>query len=178
MPITEFESLPGHGRLWVFPASRALSDEHAARLLGAVDDFLAQWSAHGAPLQAGRRLVEGRFLLVGVDVDAEAPSGCSIDALVNRLQTLGAEMGITLTDHAPVWYRDSEGIHTVTRGEFRELVREGVVSASTHVFDTSLTRVDQAMGGLEKPASETWHRRAFFKDTSPAESVAAAHEDS
>ena len=82
MPRVPFEVLPAHGRLWVFPASRTLTDVEARACLEAVDEFLASWAAHGVLLKAGRELREGRFLLVGVDVDAEAPSGCSIDAFV------------------------------------------------------------------------------------------------
>lgn len=89
MPRVPFEELPDHGRLWVFPATRELSEAEADACLGAVDDFLSTWSAHGAALRSGRELRDQRFLLVGVDVDAEAPSGCSIDALVNRLRALG-----------------------------------------------------------------------------------------
>jgi len=164
MPRVPFEELPDHGRLWVFPATRDLSEEEAARCLDAVDDFLAGWSAHGAPLRSGRELREGRFLLVGVDVDAEAPSGCSIDALVNRLRGLGAELGVGLIDHAPVWFRGAVGVSAATRAEFRSLAAEGKVPPDVAVFDTTLTSLRQLReGALERPATETWHGRAFFK---------------
>jgi len=164
MPRVPFEELPDHGRLWVFPASRDLADEEAQAFLGAVDDFLATWSAHGAPLRSGRKLLERRFLLVGVDVDAEAPSGCSIDALVNRLRALGAEHGVTLIDHAPVWFRTPEGaVRSASRKDFREMAERGSVGPSALVFDTSLASVGQERaGGLERPAVQTWHGRTFF----------------
>ena len=137
--------------------------------MAVVDGFLEQWAAHGHPLLSGRELREGRFLLVGVDIDAEAPSGCSIDALMGRLRDLGAEMGATIIDHAPVWYRDGDDVRTVSRADFRALAGEGSVGPGTRVFDTSLTRVEQARGGeLERPASETWHGRAFFRDRTTA----------
>ena len=164
MPRVPFEELPDHGRLWVFPAGRGLTETEAEAVLGTVDAFLASWSAHGAPLRSGRELVDRRFLLVGVDVDAEAPSGCSIDALVNRLRALGADLGLSLIDHAPVWFRaDSGDVRTSSRKEFRVLAGEGAVSPSVSVFDTSLTRIGQARaGGLERPAAQTWHGKAFF----------------
>jgi hypothetical protein len=164
MPRVPFEELPDRGRLWVFPASRDLTQAETEALLGAVDDFLAAWSAHGAPLRSARELVERRFLLVGVDVDAEAPSGCSIDALVNRLRALGTELDVSLIDHAPVWFRTDDGdVRTVSRRDFRALAGEGAVGPSLVVFDTSLTQVGQRrQGGLERPASETWHAKAFF----------------
>jgi len=164
MPRVPFEELPDHGRLWVFPASRDLADAEAEAFLGAVDDFLAAWSAHGAPLRSGRKIQERRFLLVGVDVDAEAPSGCSIDALVNRLRALGGELDVTLVDHSPVWYRAADGdVRAVSRKDFRALTEEGSVGPHVLVFDTSLTKVGQERAGeLERPAVESWHGKAFF----------------
>ncbi|HUF76732.1 MAG TPA: hypothetical protein VMM35_10670 [Longimicrobiales bacterium] len=164
MPRVPFEELPEHGRLWVFPASRDLADAEADAFLAAVDDFLASWSAHGAPLRSGRKLLERRFLLVGVDVDAEAPSGCSIDALVNRLRALGGELDVTLIDHAPVWYRADDGdVRAVSRKGFRALAEEGSLGPDVVVFDTSLTKVGQERAGeLERSAAESWHGKAFF----------------
>lgn len=164
MPRVSFDELPDHGRLWVFPASRDLTDAEGEVLLAAVDEFLASWSAHGAPLRSARRLVEQRFLLVGVDVDAEAPSGCSIDALVNRLRALGTQLELSLIDHAPVWYRpDARVVRTTSRKDFRALVERGAVGPDVLVFDTSLTRIGQEReGALERPASRTWHAKAFF----------------
>lgn len=165
MPRVDFEQLPDYGRLWVFPATRDLSDVEAASCLEAVDDFLAEWAAHGVPLLSGRELRDRRFLLIGVDVDAEAPSGCSIDALVNRLRALGSELGVGLIDHALVWFREGDAVRAVPRPEFREMAERGSVQPTTRVFDTTLTSLGQLRdGGLERPASDTWHGRAFFKE--------------
>ena len=165
MPRVSFADLPDHGRLWVFPINRDLDESETERCLNVVDGFLAQWAAHGTPLRSARDFRDSRFLLIGVDVDAEAPSGCSIDALVNQLKGLGDTMGITFIDHAPVWFRDDNDIQTRSRSEFRTLAASGGVTRSTHVFDTSLVRIGQARSGeLERPASETWHGRAFFKE--------------
>ena len=166
MPRIPFEQLPEHGRLWVFPLSRNLSDDERTTVLGEVDAFLAQWAAHGAPLRSGRELREDRFLLVGVDEDAEAPSGCSIDALVNRLRAIGRELDVSFIDHAPVWFRGKGGVRTVSRPGFKKLAADGTVSRETHVFDTSLTRLSDLRAGVfERPASETWHGRTFFRES-------------
>ncbi len=84
---------------------------------------------------------------------------------MNRLRALGSEIGVPLIDHAPVWYRAEGEVRVASRREFKELVAEGAVGPEVRVFDTSLTRVDQARGGLlERPAAGSWHGRAFFKD--------------
>jgi len=166
MPRIDFDALPDHGRVWVFPSSRPLTAEEESRLLGEVDAFLDDWAAHGAPLRSAREMRSETFLLVGVDEDASAPSGCSIDALVNRLEALGEELGIRLVDHAPVWYRSGGDVRAVSRPEFRALAREGAVDDETVVFDTTLTRLTELRAtGLERPARDSWHGKAFFRKT-------------
>ena len=109
-------------------------------------------------------MVDDHFLLVGVDEDASQPSGCSIDALVNRLEALAKSMGMALVDHAPVWYRDGDAIRAVSREEFRALAGSGEVGPETPVFDTTLTRISALRAtGLERPARESWHGKAFFR---------------
>ena len=160
-----FEELPDHGRLWVFPCSRALSSREAETFIDTVHSFLDDWKAHGVPLRCSGELRDGQFLVVGVDVDSELPSGCSIDALVNQLRTLGSGVGISLIDHTPVWYREGTDIRSVSRSQFRALAEAGTVTLATKVFDTSLTRIhDLRAGDLERPASAMWHGRVFFRD--------------
>jgi len=169
MPRIAFDALPDHGRVWVFPASRRLDEEESARLLREVDAFLEGWGAHGTPLRSGRELREGTFLLVGVDEDESTPTGCSIDALVNRLDALGAELGVRLIEHAPVWYREGDAVRVASRTEFRALAREGAVGPDTRVFDTTLTRLSALRAdGLERAARDAWHGKAFFRDRTPA----------
>lgn len=164
MPRIDFDALPDNGRLWVFPTNRALDEAEGQRTIEVVDDFLDGWAAHGLPLRSGRELRLGHFLLVGVDSDAEAPSGCSIDALVNRLRALGEEIGVRYIDHSLVWYREGTAVRTATRPDFRRLAESDDVSLETRVFDTSLTRISQLRRGeFEKPAGASWHARVFFR---------------
>jgi hypothetical protein len=141
-----------------------LTDQETSTCEVVIDDFLAQWVAHGVPLRSAGEIRDQRFVLIGVDVDAEAPSGCSIDALVNNLRALGDELSVTFIDHSPVLYRDGEVIRSASRKEFRALAADGSISLETRVFDTSLTTVAQERDQqLERPAVDTWHGAAFFK---------------
>src|SRR4051812_43908654 len=96
MPRVPFDSLPSDARVWVFGAASELTPTASDRLLGAVDDFLAQWNAHGSPLASGRELRDNRFLAIGVDQSTEGASGCSIDGLFRTLARLEPELGTSL----------------------------------------------------------------------------------
>lgn len=158
MPLVEFSEMPDHARLWVFPGTRKLEDAQSQELLSAVDGFLAQWSAHGAPLVVAREWRHGRFLLVAVDESATGVSGCSIDGLVRHLRELERRFDLRLTDHAPVWYRDNGTISMSSRAEFAAMARVGAVGPETPVFDNSVTTVGAVgLGRWELPARDSWH---------------------
>jgi hypothetical protein len=163
MPRIPFEQLPNDARLWIFAAERALDDEEQRRVLSETDAFISEWTAHGVPLIAGRDLRYNQFVLVGVDERAAGVSGCSIDALVRRMQRLGDALGVELVNNSPVLYREGDAIHRVSRDRFSELATAGTVSPNTRVFDNTLSRVgDLHSGKWEVKAVDSWHGRAFF----------------
>jgi len=163
MPRIPFEQLPPDARLWIFAAERPLAAEERDRVLGETDAFINQWMAHGVPLMAGRDLRHGQFVLVGVDERAAGVSGCSIDALVRRMQQLETILGLELINNGPVLYREGEAVVRVSRERFAELAASGTVSPTTRVFDNTLTRVGDLLAGKwEVKAADSWHARAFF----------------
>jgi hypothetical protein len=93
MPLVPFEGLPDSSRTWVFAADQNLSRSQAGQLLNAVDEFLAQWKAHGDPLTVGRNWRDDRFLTVAVDQSSAGASGCSIDGLFRTLKAIEGRVG-------------------------------------------------------------------------------------
>lgn len=154
MPRIELSSLPDEAQTWVFGISPALDDQKSSHLLRAVDHFLADWAAHGQPIHAGRDLIEGSFLVIAVDKQAET-SGCSIDRMFGTLRELEARLDVTILDSARVFFRHGDGRpDALSRSEFR-----ANADMHTHVFDTTVSRLGAVRSGSwEKTAGESWHR--------------------
>jgi hypothetical protein len=166
VPRIPFDELPPDARLWIFAASRPLTEDERGRILAETDAFIDHWTAHGVPLSAARELRHGQFVLVGVNERAAGASGCSIDALVRRMGQLQSTLGVELTDNAPVLFRSGEAIERVPRERFAELAEQGEVGPDTIVFDNTVERVaDVRSGRWETRAADAWHARAFFNNS-------------
>jgi hypothetical protein len=161
MPIVPFESLPDDARVWVFASDQPLSGAVADTLLASVDQFLSEWKAHGVPLQCARDWRDDRFLAIGVDVNAENASGCSIDGLFRTLQLLERSIGSRLVGGGRVFYRARSGIEAASREEFVERVKRGDVRRDTPVFDTSITAAEAWRTRFEQPAERSWTAALF-----------------
>lgn len=156
MPIVDFNALPDSARIWVFGADRPVQGAAADTLLAAVDNFLAQWKAHGLPLFCARDWREDRFLVIGVDVTAEAASGCSVDGLFRTLQELERSVGARMVGGGRIFYRTGVGTDAASRDEFARLAEQGAITADTPVFDTTVTRMSDLRAKWEQPAARTW----------------------
>ena len=164
MPPVLFNNLPDDARVWVFGAVQPVVGRDAERLIDAVETFVHGWVAHGEPVVGSCDWRYDHFLIVAADERATGVSGCSIDSLFRTLKALEAEIGASLLDSSPVWYRDSGGhVNAVSRREFRELIEADEVDGATIVFDNTVNTVGQIRHGeRERPLSESWHARAFI----------------
>ena len=154
MPRIELSQLPNESRAWIFGISPSLTESQQARLLAAVDVFLHDWAAHGHPIHAARDVIEGTFLLVAVDKEAET-SGCSIDRMFGTLRHLERELGVSILDSTRLFFRHGDGRpDSMTRADFRERA-----DAHTTVFDTTAETLGAIRSGeWERRAADSWHR--------------------
>lgn len=161
MSLIPFEEMPDDARLWVFGTDRAPGPDEARLLSHRTRAYLESWTAHDRALDAAFQLREGRFLLIAVDETAAPASGCSIDALTRHLRGMEEELGISILDATPVWYRDAEGAPVrVSREAFRDAAARGDISLDTPVLDITVDRVDDIRTGRwERPAGRSWHAR-------------------
>lgn len=159
MSLVDFEELPDSARLWVFGSDRSPSPTETAHLLGRMESFLEEWTAHDRRLRAGFDWREHRFLLIGLDEGHGAASGCSIDALHAQLRELEEELGTTMLDGGRVWLEDSRGrIRSLERSVFERAAEDGEVGPETPVYDLTVDRVsDVREGRWHRPAAESWH---------------------
>lgn len=159
MPITSFSELPDDARVWVFAASDRVTGDRAAQLLTAVDEWLAEWKAHGEPLTSAREWRDDRFLVIGVDQSTAGASGCSIDALFRILQSFQRQLGTSLVGGGRVFYRNHAGeVESATRTSFSGRAAAGDVGADTMVYDTSLTTAASYRNRFMLRAGDAWHR--------------------
>lgn len=157
MPVVPFESLPDSSRVWVFGSDTPLSEGGTTGLLAGVDEYLAHWKAHGAPLTVAREWRDGRFLVVAVDQTTAGATGCSIDGLFRVLQGLERAVGANLVGGGRVYYRDTHAaVQSVARDAVAELVANGTISKDTVVFDASITDLGTFRAWFERRAKETW----------------------
>ena len=160
--LTQFQDLPKTSRVWVYQSDRKFTEEELPRLQQELIDFLEQWTAHGANLNAGFEIKYERFIVIALDQSLNAASGCSIDSQVRFIQKLESEYEVSLLDKMNVTYIQNDRLHFKPLADFKKMAKDGAVGKQTIVFNNLVNTVEEYEEHWEIPAIESWHNR-FFK---------------
>jgi len=159
--LIPFEEMPKSSRIWIYQSDRKMSDEEIALTDEILKDFVSNWAAHSTPLKASYILRYNRFIILAVDQEYHAASGCSIDASVRVIQDLEQRFGIDLLDKMNVTYKTGEYIAHKSLIDFKKMAKEKAVNANTVVFNNLVNTIEEFEDFWEVPAGESWHSRFF-----------------
>lgn len=157
--LVPFTSLPDSARVWVYQANRSFTAEELNEIRNRLDNFIDQWTAHGAELKGSYDIKYNRFITLALDQEVNAASGCSIDASVHFIQQLEKDYNVDLLDKMNVSYKQGEFVAYKSLIDFRKMAKNKSVSPNTIVFNNLVNNKAEYLSDWEVPASESWHKR-------------------
>ncbi len=159
--FVEFSTLPKHSRIWIYQSDRKFSEDEISEIHETLKSFIDSWSAHGQSLEASYLLKYERFIIIAVNQDVQAVTGCSIDASVQFIQLLEQKFNVDLMDRMNVTFKTGEYITYKSLIDFKKMAKAKSVSPSTIVYNNLVNTIEEWQDFWEVPASESWHNRFF-----------------
>jgi hypothetical protein len=157
--LVNFNSLPGTARIWIYQCNRSFTDLEVEAITQSLTLFLKNWTAHGADLQAGFEIKYKRFIVIALDQQINAATGCSIDASVKFIQDLESIYKVDLMDKMNVSYKQGDYVAYKSLIDFKKMAKDKAVSKNTIVFNNLVNSKAEYLEFWEVPASESWHSR-------------------
>lgn len=159
--LVEFSTLPTHSRIWIYQSDKKFSEVEISEIEESLKSFIESWSAHGQSLEASYLLKYERFIIIAVNQDVQAVTGCSIDASVQFIQSLEQKYKVDLMDRMNVTFKTGEYIAYKSLIDFKKMAKAKSVSPSTIVYNNLVNTIEEWQDFWEVPASESWHNRFF-----------------
>ena len=143
-------------RVIIYPASRPFTSKESKTITEKLYDFLATWAAHGKPLSSSFKIEKNQFIIVCVDEDIEAASGCSIDALGTVIREIEAEFHLGLFDRMKATFVENGEVKTLKLQDFRNGLKNGEVSKEIDVYDFSKSTYVSFLSDFLLPLKRSW----------------------
>lgn len=150
-------------RVWVYQSNRFLTETEVEKLKVKLTGFIKEWTAHGSALAGSFDILHDLFIVLRVNEQQAAVTGCSIDKSTYFLKDLEKEFGLNLFDRWSISYRDQDDvIQLASKERFTELIEKGLVGEETVVFNNLVNNHDDFLNKWEVPLKDSWHARVFL----------------
>ena len=156
-----FDQLPPEARVWVYQASRPLTELEITATLPGLARFAEEWTSHGHTLHASATVLHQQFLVFGLDEGIAGASGCSIDASVRFVAQLENLLGVEFLDKSRLAFFRDGTVQLLSRNELKAAVAARTVASGTLYFDSTLATKGDLDAKWPRPAGQTWLARYF-----------------
>lgn len=158
----KLSDLPTAARVWVYQSDRMLTDSEVSMLTMKGHEFISTWAAHGSQLAAGFEVFENVFMVLAVDEQQAAASGCSIDTSVHFVQQMGEALKVDFFNRTNIAYICADGkLNLVSLEEFKDLHGAGHVTENTVVYNNLVQTIGDFMTSWKTRVQDSWHAQVL-----------------
>jgi len=143
-------------RIWIYTLSNELSNEQLVDFKNRCQTFVSGWTAHDVSLDASFDLYQNRLLIFKVNEDKYNASGCSIDKQLRFVKELEQTFSVELLNRLLVAYENNNQVEVIKASQVKELLADNTISASTLVFDNTITQSNELQTKWKQPLQATW----------------------
>jgi hypothetical protein len=135
--LKDFKIAEDH-KVWVFVASRIISEQEQMEIVMAGKNFMQGWNAHGAEVKGQLDVLINQVIVVKADQSYTQNSGCSIDKLTHFIKGIEQKFAFELLNRMYVPYSENENwrVTHVTQLKSLNLNKESTKVLNIMVSDT------------------------------------------
>ena len=154
-----FSDLPDNARIWIYQADKVIGSSERSLIEKELFDFTSTWSAHGIALQSSFTILENRFVVLGVNEQANEASGCSIDMSTNVMKGIFKLTGIDFFSRTLVPFEINGEIIQFKINELKQKLKENMWNVDSVTFNTLADTVGALRDNWRLKASKSWISR-------------------
>jgi len=148
-------------KVWIYQSDRQFTETEVAEIQKKLNEFTAQWKAHGHQLRAKAEIPYNFFIVLTVDQDAASATGCSIDASVRVIKDIEATYGVDLFNRFNMAYKIEDRVLVTNKEDFETLITIKKITSSTIVFNNLVQTLEEFEQKWEVPLADSWHSSIF-----------------
>ncbi|SFH20065.1 ABC transporter ATPase [Pedobacter insulae] len=148
-------------KIWIYQSNRAFTANEVIEIQQKLDEFTAQWTAHGHQLKAKAEIRYNFFIVLIVDQESANATGCSIDSSVRVIKEIEQTYNVDLFDRFNVAYKINDEVYVNSKEDFETLISIKNVTSETIVFNNLVQTLAEYETKWEVPLVQSWHNMIF-----------------
>lgn len=157
--MVSFQELNPLSRVWVFQADRFLVDAELTFIQDQLTSFLSGWASHGSPMKSSFYIKEACLVVVALDENVQAASGCSISSLTTLFKDFDSKLNMSFFNRFSIAHKTGTKVTLSSVDDFKNLIQLAKVNAETLVYNNLITVKQELETHWEIPLKNSWQKR-------------------
>lgn len=150
------ESFSPNSRVWIYQSSRLFMLSEALEIEELLEKFTAEWRSHGADVDAYGNLFFGQFVVLMADETKAGVSGCSTDASVRFIKSLGERFGVDFFNRTNLAFVVKEKVQVLPMNQLAYAVQKNFISGDTLYFNNLVQTKKDLEESWIVPMKDSW----------------------
>lgn len=143
-------------KVWIYQSNRLFSISEAFEIDHILQDFIASWKSHGAPVKGFANLFFGQFIVIMADESATTVGGCSTDSSVHVIKKIEQLCKVDLFNRQNLAFVLKEKIELLPLAQFNYALENKFIQLDTLYFNNTVATKGSWMKEWIIPVQESW----------------------
>jgi hypothetical protein len=143
-------------RVWVYQSSRLFMLSEALHVEDLLNNFIANWNSHGAPVKGYGNLFFGQFIVLMADERATGVSGCSTDSSVRLIKQIEELFKVNMFDRQMLAFMVKDKVQMLPLAQLQYAVDNNFISADTLYFNNLVQTKEELENKWLIPVKDSW----------------------
>lgn len=121
-----------------------------------MEDFVANWKSHGAPVKGYANLLFGQFVVLMADETAVTVGGCSTDSSVRLIKEMEKLFQVNMFDRLTLAFLLKNKIEMLPLAQLPYAIEKGFLQPSTIYFNNLVQTKKELLEKWMVPAKNSW----------------------
>ncbi len=150
------DAFSDNSRVWVYQSSRLFLLSEALEIEEQLAKFTDEWQSHGADVEAYGNLFFGQFVILMADETKAGVSGCSTDASVRFIKSLGERYGVDFFNRTNLAFFVKEKIQLLPMNQLSYAFQNKFITGETFYFNNLVQNKRELEEGWIVPVKDSW----------------------
>lgn len=143
-------------KVWIYQSSRLFTISEALQLEEILENFIAGWKSHGAPVKGYANLLYGQFIVLIADETATTIGGCSTDTSTHMIKEIEQLFKVNLFDRQTLAFIVKDKIQLLPLSQINYAFENGFLNAETIYFNNLVQTKEDLLTKWTIPIKQSW----------------------
>ncbi len=145
-----------NSKVWIYQSNRLFFISEALQMEDMLNNFVARWNSHGAPVKGYANLFFGHFIILMADETATGVSGCSTDSSVHLIKSIEQQFNVQLFERQNLAFLVKDKIQLLPLNQLSYAIENNFINTNTLYFNNTVLTKKELMNSWLIPLKESW----------------------